>query len=236
VRRKHSDVLIAGLILVGATMWISYLIHAVVSIDEITRIAVWFASAFVATQITRRALVDLETGVTTIAAIVATTIVGGFVMERRHEPLQIGILGPIIGAAIGAVLSALTSRRPRRTVRLGWRLAAAGFGSLGMMLVLVAIAELALDSEGALGGATLAGATLGSFIVALCIDVEGWMCAVSVALLVSAFLFRAGADELGAQIGATVLLAMLAAIGGAIGSRIRAARQRNVELPEAQVR
>src|SRR5829696_7855649 len=112
------------MILVGATMWLSFVAHALLPAGDITRIAVWLVSAFIATQITRRVLVDLESGVTTIAAVVSTTIVAGIVMERRGEPMQLAMLGPIVGCAVGAVLGALSSRQPRRDVPLGWRLAA----------------------------------------------------------------------------------------------------------------
>lgn len=231
--RKHSDVLIAGLILVGATMWLSFLAHALLPSGDITRVALWLVSAFIATQITRRVFVDLESGVTTIAAIVATTIVAGIVMERRHETMDLGMLAPIAGCAVGAVLGALTSRRPRRDVKLGWRLAAAGFGSFGAGALGAGLVLIASDSRGLLGGAMIAGAGIGAFILALRIDVNGRLCALGLALAFAMFMFK---DSIGvANVLGLAFVAGVAAVGGSVGARIRASRAARVDLPEAQV-
>jgi hypothetical protein len=223
------------MILVGATMWLSFLAHALLPSGDITRIAVWLVSAFIATQITRRTLVDLESGVTTIAAIVSTTIVAGIVMERRGEPMQLAMLGPIVGCAVGAVLGALTSRRPRRDVQLGWRLVAAGLGSFGLGALGAGLVLIASDSRDLLGGVMIAGAGIGSFILALRVEgITGRLCALGLALAFAMFMFKDSisfANALG-----LALVAGVAAVGGSIGARIRTSRRARVELPEAQVR
>jgi hypothetical protein len=234
VWRKYSDLLIAALILVGATMWISYIGHALLPMSDIVRVALWLVCAFIATQITRRVLVDLEPSVTTGAAILATTVVGGIIMERRHEALQIGLLWPILGSVVGAVLGALTSQRPRREVRLGWRIAAAGFGSFGLTLLMVGVVVLTTDNNALLGCVVFAGAALGNCLLALRIEVNGRICALGFALLFVVLVLGSDRNDLGQALIAMAIVAFVAAIGGGIGARIRTSRRPKAELPEAQ--
>jgi len=236
--RQHSDVLLAGLILVGATMWLFAQAHTLFGLDQPARLAMWLFSGFAAAQIARRVLTDLDFAETAIAAIVTMAIVVGMFSNQQGTGLHVDMLIPIATAAGGAIAGALTSRRRSAKPHAVWRVLAAGFAGFGGAIVTAGLAMLVTTSDGYVGLAMCGGGVFGSFAIARFADVNGGHCMVGLAVTLGGMMLLANADfsrfvatMIGLAIGAVV-----GVIGGAIGARMREARKPKTELPEAQIR
>ena len=81
--RHHSDILIAGLILIGTMLWTAGLVRALFdTLDEPVLAVTWFGAAFFAAMLARRALFDLDFSELAITAVVTILIVFGI---RTHH-------------------------------------------------------------------------------------------------------------------------------------------------------
>lgn len=69
--RKHAEILIASLVLVGCWMWTAIIAHRTLELDRIGRIAVVLTAGFIGAQIARRWLVTLAAGELAISALLA---------------------------------------------------------------------------------------------------------------------------------------------------------------------
>lgn len=236
MERKHSDVLIAGLILVGATMWFAGLVHQLFVLDHVTRGVVWFVAAFSAAQIARRMLSDLDLGETAIAAVVAMAIVVGVHAHRVGEPMSVEMLIPIGVALGGAITGALTSRGRSEQIAKVWLVLGGGFAGFGAAVLVVGATMLATEEKGAYGGALLGGAVIGALITALFTPVRGRHSALGQAIAFAVLFGWTNHDGViqGVLIGAG-LGAVLGAIGGGIGGRIADSRKPKADLPAARV-
>ena len=106
MERKHSDVLIAGLILVGASTWLRALTQQLFVLDFVARGVILFVAAFGAAQFARRLLPELDFGKTAIAAIVSMGIGIGVFAHRFGEPMNVDML-KTIGVALESKYSVL---------------------------------------------------------------------------------------------------------------------------------
>jgi hypothetical protein len=239
VERRHGDVLIAGLILVGAALWLFGLVRELVHIGDLERIATYAVSGFVASQVARRVFVDLELATTVIATGVATAIAVGIFAERRAEAMHVGMLLPIGAGMLGAVAGSVASRARRNEVRLVWRIAAVGFASIGSFLLASGVL-LWFDEKYDLAVGFIF-PLLASLIVALRIEVEGRHAAIGVAVPVATIAIAS--NELAEGLGGVLVVGFLAALGATIGARIRRSRAHRAqkraaepELPHARAR
>ncbi len=233
MERRHSDVLIAGLILVGAMLWLFNLVGVLSNLGEVERLAVWATAGIVASQISRRVFVEQELGTTVIAAGVAAAISIGILVEIRGEAIHQRDLLRIGVTMVGALAGSLLSRRRRQEVWLAWRVLAAGFASFGSLLIAYGLLHFADPRLTPVF--VLVGPLLASLIVALRIGVHGVHTAWGTALVI-------GTLALGSALGFEAVLGalfggLIAGVGGAMGARIRESRTRNAEphLPEAHV-
>jgi hypothetical protein len=114
---------------------------------------------------------------------------------------------------------------------------AAGFGSFGagLLMVGIVIVMTSTPSDATAALAVIGGAIIGNFLVALRIEVGGRACALGL-MLVFAISLATDTDDAGLAMLGLALIACLAAIGGAIGARVRRSREAPPDLPAAQVR
>src|SRR5262245_15297493 len=109
VRRKHSDVLLAVLIIVGVCIWLSLVERRVVpSFSTPVQFAGLFVGAFAAAHIARRLLVDLELGATVIAAPLAIALALGIFAQHHYMELRLDLFAPLGIATAGALVGAFT--------------------------------------------------------------------------------------------------------------------------------
>jgi hypothetical protein len=241
VQRKHSDVLIAVLIVVGAMMSVAMAAHRVLpAFNDLTRLIVVVVSAFGAAQVSRRLLINLELGGTVLAALIAIALSLGIFAHRRYVAIEPAMAIPFGAAGIGALVGALTSRRRNRDVRGGWRVIGAGLAGFGAALLTGGVVVLlrGADSMGLLILAMFIGGALGPFFVALNTGADYHQCGqgvtlvfVGVSLTVAAGIY----DAVVSVLGGVMIGALAGAIGGGIGACVRRSRESTTTLPEAQV-
>jgi hypothetical protein len=223
--------------MVGAVMWFASLAHRFVQIGDLQRHGVLLVAGFVAAQLARRALVELELGATVMASVIAMAIVIGMFAQRRYQAMDLDMLIPFGITAAGVLLGASTARRRAARVSRASGVLAGGFAALGAMLSISGAIDL-ISTQGYVVLATLLGAAIGAFVFVLCTPVPPAHCAFGVAL-VSATTAMNATEPLvmitGALIG-FLLGWVVGAIGAGIGSRIRDGRAPRPDLPAAHVR
>jgi hypothetical protein len=235
MRRRHSDVLLAALTLIGAWFCIAMIMSRITSLDRIDLAGVGLAAAFLAVQIARRALPKLTLGDAVIAAPVAMALIIGVRAEYSGRPMELSMLLPIGVAAVGGVIGAYTSQRRAATVSAVWKVLLAGFVSLGA----AALAETAIGlvAMRAHQIGYLAGAIIGSFIVAARTDTTHGQCAFGAASVLAITGAAMHPDGIVAGVIAGFIVGgFLGAIGGRIGDKFRPEPKTEAELPAAQVR
>lgn len=240
MRRRHSDVLLAGLILIGAAMWLALVVQHVfdevdVDFGDAHHVAVLFAGGFCAAQVARRLLVELDTPTTIVASLVAMAVTIGLFAQRRYESVDIDMLIPLGAASAGAWLGALTSRAPAREPAKLWRVLGAGYAAFAAMLVCGGAVLFVTESDGYMVLSALIGGALGALFVAWFAGVRAEHCALGLAL-VTAIATPAGNGDVWGALAGAVIGWMLGGIGGAVGARIRESRKAAPDLPHAQVR
>ena len=235
MRRRHSDVLLVGLTLLGTWFCIAMVVGHLAVLDRIGWASVELASAFVAVQLARRALPALTIGDAAIAAPVAMAILIGVRAEYSGRPMELSMLLPIAIAAVGGVIGAYTSRRRPATIAAVWQVLLAGFVTLGT----AALADSAIGLVATRGHELgyLGGAITGAFLVAARTETTGRQCALGAALVfaITAATFHAHGILVGAIAG-FIAGGILGAIGGRIGDIFRPERNAEADLPAAQVR
>jgi hypothetical protein len=108
--RKHAQILITSIVLVGTLMWMFVLAYSNFEVNRLVMAALWFVTAFAGAQIARRLIVGLTTGDLAISSVLACAGAIGAVMGRGVEPRAEMLLA--LGCAeAGALLGAATSRR-----------------------------------------------------------------------------------------------------------------------------
>ena len=232
-RRTHSDILIAGLILLGMLMMGAF---ASVGLDlqTWTRAIPWFIAAFIAAQLARRVLPDLAIDEVVIAAAVTIAIVMGISYKVKNQPLELGILLRIGVGEAGAIAGAFTARA-REPIPRVLLIAAAGAAGLGGGVILTGPALLATNISAVYGTALLVGSAVGAFAVALYTPARGRDAALGLAIPY-ALLFAVSAKDQPWFVNGVIGLALgavLGSIGGAVGAALRA--RRKAELPEARI-
>lgn len=238
MERKHSDVLIAGLILVGATTWLRALAQQLFVLDYVTRAVILFVAACGAAQFARRLLPELDFGKTAIAATVSMAIGIGVFAHRIGEPMNIDTLIAIGVALGGAIVGALTSRHRGEPVAKVWLVLGGGFAGFGAAILMIGMTMIVADGEGAYLLALLGGATGGALLAGLFTPVRGRHAGLGLGIGFAILMGASTSDKSWEIVGVVGLLlgSVLGAIGGGIGARIADRRKSKPHLPEAHVR
>lgn len=236
-RRHHTDILIAGLILIGVLMWTTGLVRAVFdTFDEPVRAVTWFGAAFVAAALARRALVDLDFSELAITAVMTILIVFGIHSHRTGEPLEIDLLA-WIGIAVAGALAGGWLTKKREGAYRPVLLLAAGFASLGAGVLLVGLSMLASVDKNVYGAALLFGVVIGAVLVACFTIVTTIECTIGTALVLSIlFAWVPNMTWIGGLLFGLIGGAILGALGGWIGGKLRARRTTDpAKLPQARL-
>lgn len=230
-RRTHSDILIAGLILLGMLMMG---VLAGADLPRWTRPIPWFIATFIASQVARRVLLDLAIDEVAVAAAVMIAIVMGLSYKLKNQPLELGILARIGVGEAGAIAGAFTARA-REPIARALLIVAAGAAAVGGGVIVTGPTMLATDVRAVYGIALLVGSVAGAFAVALYTPARGRDAALGLAIPF-ALLFAASAKQETWFVNGLIGLglgAVLGSIGGAVGAALRA--RRKAELPEARI-
>lgn len=246
--RKHAEILIASLVLVGTLMWTAIIVHRVVELygfelDRVARMAVAFTAAFTGAQVARRWLITLTTGELALSALLACAAGIGVIALRPVAPPRIGMLLPLAIVEAGVLLGSWISRRrdpefaaTAPPVRAIWRGIGAGLAAYGALLVTTGIAFLVSNEDSALAG--FGGMLVGSALVVRFTSAGPADCAVGAGLIAASVGTAAAAnatDVVLAIVFGFALSACVAGFGGRIGCWLRPKQAPAHELPGATV-
>lgn len=232
--RHHSDVLIAGSIVLGTLGLLGGLLDEALDLDHVGKAIVFFIASFLAAALARRSLADLTVSEVGIAAAVMIAVVFGIKYERSDRAIDLDLIGPVVVAEIGALAGAFAVRY--RGVPNGFMLSAvAAAGGFGASLLAIGLSLLA-QSNAVTAIVALVAGPVGSALVARYIDgVRPVHAALGLGLTFGA-LVAIGNDPhplAGFAIGA-ILGLVLGGIGGRIGASGRLRAERKPDLPEVR--
>jgi MFS family permease len=227
--RRHSDVLIAGLILIG-TLVIAVVAGRLLSLPGYGMMAFALIAALAASYVARRVLADLALDEVAIAAAIIIALVFGISYHINGRPLRFDIVLPIAAAVGGALLGAVATRyrEPPHGIYLTLAIGAAGLGAgflaEGLLLMLGA-------SRGGAAGAMLGAAFLGCVVSAYFTNARAGHGALGMGLLFGVLVLITSGTAV-ATFGAIFVGMVLGIIGAAIGAALR--KRRRPELPSAR--